>query len=141
MKVCLRSTSGDTAGTEYLIEETEYIIGRDVGCHLTLSVNEVSRRHCTLLLRDDGVFLRDDNSSNGTYLDERRVLGAIELRDGDGIRLGSQEFAIEIFGEATLETEPSEPKPTKEQTVIFQRPTINDDDEDSLDWDVRLKDF
>lgn len=143
MKVNLRLTSGEQSGSEYLVEVAEFTIGRDASCSLALAVNDMSRKHCTLLIRNDGVFLRDDQSSNGTYVDGRRVLGAIQLKDNDELRLGSQELQIEIFGDATVEDEPEEEaKPKAGQTVVFQPPSQEEEDEeDSLDWDVRLKDF
>jgi adenylate cyclase len=56
------------------------VVGRDPGCGLVVVNSLVSRRHCTILLRPDGLKIRD-HSSNGTYLTNEGG-GEIVLLDG-----------------------------------------------------------
>jgi two-component system NtrC family sensor kinase len=62
-------------------------IGREAGNFLQLDDHEVSRRHAEIRRVGDTLVLGDLKSSNGTYLNDRRVERA-ELASGDRIRIG-----------------------------------------------------
>jgi FHA domain-containing protein len=62
-------------------------IGRGLHADLRLDENSVSRRHAILVSRQSGVRLLDDRSSNGTFVNGRRITQA-ELRSGDVLLLG-----------------------------------------------------
>jgi pSer/pThr/pTyr-binding forkhead associated (FHA) protein len=62
-------------------------IGRGLAADLHLDDSSVSRRHAILVPRPSGARILDDRSSNGTYVNGRRVQQA-ELRNGDVIGVG-----------------------------------------------------
>jgi pSer/pThr/pTyr-binding forkhead associated (FHA) protein len=62
-------------------------IGRGLSADLHLDENSVSRRHAMLVQRPAGPRLLDDRSSNGTFVNGRRIVQS-DLRDGDVIVLG-----------------------------------------------------
>jgi pSer/pThr/pTyr-binding forkhead associated (FHA) protein len=62
-------------------------IGRGFGSTIQLEDKTVSRRHAIVMQRGERVRLLDDRSSNGTFVNGRRVLEA-ELSDGDVVLLG-----------------------------------------------------
>jgi predicted component of type VI protein secretion system len=62
----------------------------------------VSRRHCEVLLRDDGAVVRDLGSSQGTWLDGRLVVGETRLARGALVSLGARGPRFELVA-ATLE--------------------------------------
>jgi hypothetical protein len=62
-------------------------IGRGFAADLRLDDDRVSRRHAIVVRRGAHIHLLDDRSSNGTFVNGRRILDA-RLRDGDVIRLG-----------------------------------------------------
>jgi len=62
-------------------------VGRGLAADLHLDEDSVSRRHAILLNRRSGVKVLDDRSSNGTFVNGRRVAEA-ELSDGDVLVLG-----------------------------------------------------
>ena len=62
-------------------------IGRGLSAELRLDESSVSRRHAILVPRAGGARILDDRSSNGTFVNGRRVQQA-ELRNGDVIVLG-----------------------------------------------------
>ncbi|MGA9856406.1 MAG: FHA domain-containing protein [Solirubrobacteraceae bacterium] len=62
-------------------------IGRGLVADVRLSDAHVSRRHAIIALRGDAVRVLDDRSSNGTFVNGRRVTSA-ELADGDVLRFG-----------------------------------------------------
>jgi HD-GYP domain-containing protein (c-di-GMP phosphodiesterase class II) len=61
--------------------------GRTPQCDLQLDDPAVSRRHCTITYSDKGVLVRDLQSANGTFLNERAIReGTAQV--GDEIRIG-----------------------------------------------------
>jgi pSer/pThr/pTyr-binding forkhead associated (FHA) protein len=66
-------------------------IGRGLVADLRLDDCSVSRRHAILVHRYAGVRVLDDRSSNGTFVNGRRVEQA-DLRDGDVLMLGRVEL-------------------------------------------------
>jgi hypothetical protein len=69
------------------LEQGRLVIGRSSGCELVLADDTVSRRHAELFIEDGRWLLRDLDSSNGTWLNGRRVVEA-EVRPGDVLHLG-----------------------------------------------------
>ena len=63
------------------------LLGRSSACQLVFSDDTVSRRHAELRLQDGCWILRDRGSSNGTWVNGRRVIEA-EVRSGDVVLLG-----------------------------------------------------
>ncbi len=70
-------------------------IGRDKSVELVLTDPEVSRRHARLETQGGIVFVRDLESSNGTFLNGRRLRSAIETREGDTIDVGTTRLIVE----------------------------------------------
>jgi len=73
----------------YRLNRGENIIGRDGGCGVVIDFTGVSRHHAAIRVDGDCVFLEDLTSKNGTWKNDERVSGAVELTDGDCIRLGA----------------------------------------------------
>jgi len=69
-------------------------VGRDPDCEQFLDHHTVSSLHCELSLTHDGVYLRDCDSTNGTFLDGEPVKEAW-LRPGQELRLGDVELCVE----------------------------------------------
>jgi hypothetical protein len=62
-------------------------IGRDPGQGIVIDNEVVSRRHATIFLRDGEYVLRDEGSTNGTFVNNRKIKEQV-LRDGDTVELG-----------------------------------------------------
>lgn len=79
-------------GERTLIRGTCYI-GRSPSNHLVLSAEKVSRRHAMIHAQGEGEFwLVDLGSSNGTYLNGRRVSQPCQLADQDRLDFGNCSF-------------------------------------------------
>ena len=63
------------------------VVGRGVDSDLTIYDPTISRRHAELTAGPDGVAVRDRDSSNGTFVNGRRVAAA-QLGPGDSITFG-----------------------------------------------------
>jgi DNA-binding winged helix-turn-helix (wHTH) protein len=67
----------------------ENILGRDLDDGIRLDSPTVSRRHARIVISDADAVVEDLQSKNGTFIGEQPVSGAVRLRDGDEIRVGS----------------------------------------------------
>lgn len=85
--------SGPNRGSSFSLASGENLIGRQMDNHIVLSSSRVSKKHCSLVVNSNEVFLRDEGSTNGTF-----VNGALtkqqSLRSGD--KLGVGEFVLEL---------------------------------------------
>jgi pSer/pThr/pTyr-binding forkhead associated (FHA) protein len=66
----------------------ELIIGRSDKCHLMLDDPYVSQVHARLFPRGDAFLVEDMGSTNGTYLNRKRLAAPTELKRGDRIKIG-----------------------------------------------------
>lgn len=85
------------------------VIGRSKNCALRIASPEVSRRHCLVRLATDGAFVRDLGSSNGTFLDGRRIAAGedVPLEDESRITIGGIDFVVRLdLPEASPEAQP-----------------------------------
>jgi signal transduction histidine kinase len=79
---------GRDQGTKYEIEEGMTGLGRDSSNPVQLHDTEVSRRHAEIRRQGSVLTLSDLGSSNGTYVNGRRV-SSHELVSGDRVQIGS----------------------------------------------------
>lgn len=78
----------DPAGKEHHLAEPVSNIGRGVDNEIVIASKRVSREHARIRREGRKLVLEDLNSTNGTFLNEQRVLGSEILRDGDRIMIG-----------------------------------------------------
>ena len=64
------------------------LLGRDPTAVVRIHDPRVSRRHAEILVGPDRVTILDLASHNGTFVDGKRVTGAVEIHDGERIDLG-----------------------------------------------------
>lgn len=74
------------------------VIGRKADrCNIVLDYEKtVSGRHCEIIRRDDKFYIRDLQSSNGTFLNGSRVLTETEVVSGNIIKLGRLELRFDV---------------------------------------------
>lgn len=88
VKAYLQVAGGGDLGARFEIKRMITVVGR-VGSDFVLSDPDVSRRHCTVeFLTRDRVIVKDLLSTNGTFLNQRRI-SVSSLKNGDAIRVGS----------------------------------------------------
>jgi hypothetical protein len=86
--------AGLAAGGEYGVGPG-LAIGRAAGNEIRIDDSFASSRHARLYDRDGVVFIEDMNSTNGTYVNGRRLGAQQALRPSDRITIGDTEFRFE----------------------------------------------
>jgi serine phosphatase RsbU (regulator of sigma subunit) len=77
-------------------------IGRRAPAELQFRDAEVSGLHCELLLRDDELVVSDRGSTNGTFVDGRRIDGAEPVPHGGVLQVGKHTLKHEYRDEHEL---------------------------------------
>jgi pSer/pThr/pTyr-binding forkhead associated (FHA) protein len=152
MDVVLVYFKKDGERKDFPLEKDKTVVGRHEDCDYRIPVSQVSREHCEIEITEDEVILRDLKSSNGTYVNNKRV-AEVELRSGDHIIVGPVVFTVQIDGEpediypVKIRTESREAMPTEEditrdlfgdeededetrRTALFTEGEADEDDEE-----------
>jgi pilus assembly protein CpaF len=89
-----------------VFDTAELTVGRVQGNELMLPKGNVSKRHARLLYRDGRFIVTDLNSTNGTYVNRRKITQATIVREGDRIYIG--DFVLRIESGSGPQASPEE---------------------------------
>lgn len=70
----------------------ETTIGRSPQCTITIEDPLVSRKHALIKVTEEEAIFRDLGSRNGSFINGEPITHEVVLKDGDRIRIGTQEF-------------------------------------------------
>ncbi|MCA9932394.1 MAG: FHA domain-containing protein [Anaerolineales bacterium] len=101
---------------QYLLNQPAVVIGRGPNNDIVFVDAEVSRQHTRILWEEtQGYTLQDLGSTNGTFVNGRRISGTVPLQDGDRVNLGeSITLAFHLPQSGTLDEDDT---PTGELVV------------------------
>ena len=94
----------DPTGREHLLTGEAATIGRAVESDIVITSKRVSREHAQVQRQGRRMVLVDLGSTNGTFLNNERVLAPVELRDGDCVSIGDVELTFHDPESTYLET-------------------------------------
>lgn len=80
-------TEGPKKGQTFELDR-ELTIGRADKCQVVLDDTYVSQMHARIFPKGEGFVLEDLGSTNGTYLNRRRITAPVELQRGDLVKIG-----------------------------------------------------
>jgi pSer/pThr/pTyr-binding forkhead associated (FHA) protein len=88
VKIALEVLSGPLDGEMFNFTST-IDIGRDPACEVPIKVDKfISRHHARILVVEPECFLEDLDSTNGTFINDKRLKGRIILERGQTFRVG-----------------------------------------------------
>jgi FHA domain-containing protein len=70
----------------------ELIIGRADKCHVVIGDSYASQVHARVFRKHDNVFIEDMGSTNGTYLNRKKVISPAMVSRGDVARIGKTQM-------------------------------------------------
>lgn len=81
--------SGRSRGKELLLCAPRLVMGRDEGCQLGLFGDpNIAKQHAAITKKENSYFVEDLGSSDGTFVNNRRISGLTALQSEDMIQLG-----------------------------------------------------
>ncbi len=92
--------------SRHTFKEGEVTIGRDATTDLLLDNPSVSRQHAKIEFAHSEIFIIDNQSRNGTFLNGKKIL-ANELNNGDVITIGKFELRINILEKSSSSDGPA----------------------------------
>jgi len=97
--------SGKSAGRAISLKNGRILIGRAEECDVRPLGEEVSRRHCLILVEGDAVTVEDLKSRNGTFVNGERIPAKMTVKSGDIVRVGPLELKISLPAPAAAPAE------------------------------------
>jgi pSer/pThr/pTyr-binding forkhead associated (FHA) protein len=70
----------------------ELIIGRGDKCHVVITDSYASQVHARVFRRQNGIYIEDMGSTNGTFLNRKKVTSPTMINRGDTARIGKTEL-------------------------------------------------
>ncbi len=109
--------SGKLKGQKLVLPDREVIVGRDEDCHMRIASSLISRKHCSLRgSPNGGVWVRDLESQNGTYVNDVAITEPYLMKPGDVLRVGAALFQM------------PRPRPTQPKDKGDANDGLSDDD-------------
>ena len=93
---CLRRLDGEDEETSFVVTASGLKVGRKAPADIIVPGAGVSREHCLIELAADQLRVTDLNSTNGTYIDNKRIDRSEVLAVGSVLRVGNVSFEHEV---------------------------------------------
>jgi predicted component of type VI protein secretion system len=98
MAILESMNEGPGKGTRYELHTPLGHIGRGAHNDVRLSDESVSETHAKLQRREDGWYVVDMDSTNGTYIGGTRVMGERRIEGSPDVRFGGMKFRFTAVG-------------------------------------------
>jgi pSer/pThr/pTyr-binding forkhead associated (FHA) protein len=112
-------------------------IGRHDDCLIRIRSAQVSRRHCEVFEDKGKLMVKDLGSSNGTYVNGKRVLGQQSLKAGDVLSIGGVSLQVGVAGAAP--PPPAAAKPAHKPGDTAEVDALPVDDELELEEEFEVE--
>lgn len=96
------------------LEGDNFTIGRNQSCDLVLNRHDISRLHCRLTVRDGHLYVADNQSTNGSFINGLAVSDEQELLHGDILSVANTDIRI-------IRDHDSGPQITATQVVLHSK--------------------
>jgi len=96
----LQRLDGEDNETRYVVNPGGLKIGRSAPADIIVTGSGVSRAHCLIELSGSKIRVSDLNSTNGTYIDNKRIDRPENLAVGSVLRVGNVSFEHEVRSRA-----------------------------------------
>lgn len=96
-------------------------LGRSQDCDISLGVVHLSRKHASVAVTDKGLVIEDLNSSNGTYINGKKVTKAVAIA-GDEVSFDTLRFRV--IG-PIIDQDKTTVRPSSDGDLTTVRPALN----------------
>jgi pSer/pThr/pTyr-binding forkhead associated (FHA) protein len=131
MNYVLQVVRGRSASTTLKLTDGVTAIGRHDDCVIRINSSQVSRRHCEIFEAAGKPTIRDLGSSNGTFVNGKRVSGQQGLKPGDEVTIGAVTLRVARLGqEAPAELRSAAFKPKAADTAVVEAIAVEEEEEE-----------
>jgi pSer/pThr/pTyr-binding forkhead associated (FHA) protein len=118
-------------GTPFIISD-ELSIGRSQECDVFIDDKKISRKHALFKLNNGRLQLEDLNSSNGSYLNGKKIAMPMNLANGDVINFEQYLYTVKI--------EINKNDDSQKQESVSEEPVV-DENEHTAIADISIEEF
>ena len=93
MKWAIRFLNGQLAGQILPLQEGRYILGRGEDCQIVVADDGISKKHAALEVDEEGIFIEDLKSSNGTFINGVKIQES-EIQEKEKVSVCKTTFDI-----------------------------------------------
>ncbi len=130
------------ADKQEVVLDEETIVGRSPSCGLAIDYKGLSRQHAKLTWRDEVLVLEDLKSTNGSFVNDRKITEPTPLKSGDIIGFENIQYTVVLPTKASDEAEEED---LEAKTQVAQLPegwwAVNNDDDDGMTKAISLEDI
>jgi pSer/pThr/pTyr-binding forkhead associated (FHA) protein len=134
MNYVLQVVRGRSATTTLKLADGVTSLGRHDDCVVRIKSSQVSRRHCELFDVGGKLTVRDLGSSNGTFVNGKRITGQQTLKVGDELTVGAVTLRVATLGQPVAASHPA-PAAKPGDTAVVEAVAIGDEDEFEIEFD------
>lgn len=116
---------GPNPNQEYPLVLTSNIVGREPINDVVFADPEVSRRHARIVSQNNSYYIEDLGSTNGTFVNGRRISSITRLSDGDIIDLGESIRLTFVRDDDEPEAAATDTETESTQYVVPERPAAS----------------
>jgi pSer/pThr/pTyr-binding forkhead associated (FHA) protein len=88
VKYVLNVLNQSSRSSSWMLNKGTYTVGRLEEHEIILDDVTVSRNHAKIIIESDNTKIIDNNSTNGTYINDLLIKDFTELHSGDQIQIG-----------------------------------------------------
>src|SRR5215210_2654163 len=88
-------TQGNQAGQSAALSDGVIMIGRGADCQIILNDDYVSTRHARVVSGENGIYVEDLGSTNGSYVNGQRITAPTTITMSDTVRIGKTILKLE----------------------------------------------
>src|SRR5207247_1750383 len=111
----VRADAVNSNASEYILDRDAITVGSHRSNNIVLGDGTVSRRHAQITREGMHFVVADLGSTNGTFVNDRRIRSPVALNAGDKVRFGSIKLAFSIASDSTSAT----PRPRSRRAGIL----------------------
>ncbi|MCX7112327.1 MAG: EAL domain-containing protein [Proteobacteria bacterium] len=103
------------------ITSSPFVIGRKEGCNLHLAVDGISRTHAKIIDKNGVWWLSDCGSTNGTFLNRRRITEEQMIKGGDILQFAGMHFTVTEIADITERTHITNPHAQQFESMMAEK--------------------
>jgi pSer/pThr/pTyr-binding forkhead associated (FHA) protein len=88
-------TQGSQTGQSAALADGVIMIGRGADCQIILDDDYVSTRHARVVSGENGIYVEDMGSTNGSYVNGQRITAPTTITMSDTVRIGKTILKLE----------------------------------------------